>query len=328
MYQRLFFLLVAEVLAHVLNAQSPFVVHEIYDDPGYYSNHIYTWVNNATLRKEANRNAMAMGTLPIGSVCELIKSGADTVEIAGIGSPWYYVRCDEKEGWIWGGLLTKMCVGSNVQSDVKFLMGYQLYDDIAEAGFKQTYVQIRAIKNNTELSSVSFPLLEPTWGLQNLGSKGLKGVHDIIAVAQSGESCGHFYGNAYVLWDGVKLMDPLVIGGVPDGDFGVWDSPIFPADIEGKADLLILDSEDYTSLESTESESYAYVSERLAKRSFTKWENGAWIPQPELSESKTLYYLVSGTFGDIYFPEEMKILPSKLPEEIKDWINSHKQNLR
>ena len=316
------------LVALVFRAQGPIVTHEIYDDPGFYSNHVYTWVNNATLRKEPNRNATAMGTLPIGSVCELIKQGKDTVEIAGISSPWYYIKSNSNEGWIWGGLLTKMCVGSNVDSEVKFLMGYQLYEDVGEQGVKQTFVQIRAVKNQKELSSVSFPLLEPTWGMQNMGSKGLKDIQDIIAVAQSGESCGHFYGNAYVLWDGIRLMDPLVIGGVPDGDFGIWDSPIFPSDMEGLPNVLIIDSEDYLSNESSDGESYGYVAERIAKRSFTLWENGKWIQQTEKNQTKTLYYLVSGNFGDLYFPEEQKIFPEDLPKEIKNWINSHKQNLR
>lgn len=312
----------------LLDAQGPIVTFDIYDDPGFYSNHVYTWVNNATLRKEPSRNATSMGTLPIGSVCDLIKQGQDTVEIAGIKSPWYFVKSNANEGWIWGGLLTKMCTGSNIDSEVKFLMGYQMHDNVAEQGVEQTFVQIRAVKNQKEISSVSFPLLEPTWGMQNLGSKGLKGIHDIIAVAQSGESCGHFYGNAYVLWDGIKLMDPLVIGGVPDGDFGIWDSPIFPSDIEGMANTLIIDSEDYLSNESSDGESYGYVAERIAKRSFTLWENGKWIQQTEKNQTKTLYYLVSGNFGDLYFSEEQKILPADLPEEIKNWINSHKQNLR
>jgi saccharopine dehydrogenase-like NADP-dependent oxidoreductase len=70
------------------------------------------------------------------------------------------------------------------------------------------------------------------------------------------------------------------------------------------------------------------VAERIAKRSFTLWENGKWIQQTEKNQTKTLYYLVSGNFGDLYFPEEQKILPTDLPEEIKNWINSHKKNLR
>lgn len=326
MKKKYFLLLFVWVLKTIAQAQAPVVIHELWEEAGYYSNHVYTWVNNATLRAEPNRNARAVGTLPIGAVCDLLEQAKDTIEIAGIQSPWYKVKSSETVGWVWGGLLTRFCVGSNIDPEVKFLMGYQLHDDIMEKGFKQTHIQLRAIKNQKELSNLSFPLLEPTWGFQNIGSKGLKGVNDIIAVAQSGESCGHFYGNAYVLWDGVKLMEPLVIGGVPDGDFGIWDNPIFPSDMEGRPGFLILDGEDYQGYESSEGEDFGYVAERIAKRSFTQWEGGVWTPLPELAETKTLYYLISGSIGPLYFPEEIKVLPDELSEEVQTWINSHKQS--
>lgn len=326
MKKKYIFLFLGLLMATIGRAQGPVVIHEVWADAGFYSNHAFTWVNHATLRTEPNRNAKAVGTLPIGSVCDLMAQGKDTIEIAGIQSPWYKVKSSEMVGWIWGGLLTRFCAGSNVDPEVKFLMGYQLHDDILEKGFKQTHIQIRAIKNQKELSNLSFPLLEPTWGMQNIGSKGLKGVNDIIAVSQSGESCGHFYGSAYVLWDGIKLMEPLVIGGVPDGDFGVWDNPIFPSDMEGRSGFLIIDSEDYVEYVSSDVEEFGYIAERIAKRSFTQWEEGVWTPLPELSESKTLYYLISGNIGPLYFPEELKVLPNELSDEVRTWINSHKQS--
>lgn len=124
MNKKHFLIILAYVLGIISHAQGPVVIHEIWADAGFYSNHAFTWVNNATLRAEPNRNAKAVGTLPIGSVCDLMEQAKDTIEIAGIQSPWYKVKSSEMEGWVWGGLLTRFCVGSNVDPEVKFLMGY------------------------------------------------------------------------------------------------------------------------------------------------------------------------------------------------------------
>jgi hypothetical protein len=313
------------LLIEIAGAQNPVVIHYVDENVGYRYNHVATWVNNATLRSEPSRNASAIETIPIGTICSLIKSGKDTVEIAGIQSPWYYLEADGKRGWIWGGLLTRACVGSNVHPEVKFLLGYQLYDDIKGEGFKQTFMQLRAIKNHEEIASISFPLLEPMYEFSNAGSKGLEGIEDILSVVQSGESCGHFSGSSMILWDGKKFYDPLVIGGVADGDYSIWDSPIFPSDMEGEKDYLILDSEDYNSYESFEEESNGYVMERIAKQTYMKWEKGTWKEDQSRFQSKTLYYTVNGTIGENYFSEDQEILPNEIDATILDWINSHKR---
>ncbi len=323
---RLMLFLITIGLALKAQSQNPVITHYLYENPGFTSNHVVTWVNNATLRKEPSKSSAAITTLPIGTVCNLIEQGKDTVEIAGIQSPWYFLEANGYTGWIWGGLMTKFCVGSNVDPEVKFLLGYQLYDDIKDDSVFLTFVQIRVVKNQQELANISFPLLEPMYEYQNVGSKGLEGVHDIISLYQTGESCGHFSGSSLVIWDGKKLLEPLVIGGVPDGDYGVWDSPIFPSDIEGQQGYLILDSEDYIDYSSLEDEQLGNVMERISKQTFLKWENGTWQEDKSRFKSKILYYTMNGSVGNEYYSEDYTMKPAELTPDLLDWINSHKKN--
>jgi hypothetical protein len=158
------------------------------------------------------------------------------------------------------------------------------------------------------------------WNVSNTGNRGLSMFKDVIAVEESGESCGHFSGAVWLFWDGTQFLDQLVIGGVADGDFSVWDVHIFPCDMRGRRDVLILSGEDYFDYFEPNAEYPRTITERIGRKRELLWQEGKWKENPASLKIETLYYRMNGYNGDTLF------LPQNLPEEFQEWISLSKGN--
>jgi len=303
--------------------QNVWVAHYFDTLPCFECQEFYTWVDNATLRANPGKDAKPVARLPIGTGCDVVAESKDTLAINGIESVWYKVQTDSGQGWIWGGLITKWAVGSQSDVNVKFFVGYEQfvpYNPADTASKQYTWMQIRAVKNHREIAKYRFEVWEPVWNVFNSGNRGLSMFKDIIAVEESGESCGHFSGAVWLFWDGEKFVDQLVIGGVADGEFSVWDSPIFPSDIKGKANVLQLIGEDYFDYFEPNAEYPRAITERIGRKRELDWKEGKWIEDKTTLQTKTLYYMLNDSNGNHYY------YPDQLPQEYQEWINWSKGN--
>jgi hypothetical protein len=304
-------------------SQNIWVAHYFDTLPCFDCVHAYTWVDNATLRMRPGKDARPVGRLPIGSGCRILRESHDTLAINGIESVWYEVKTDSGQGWIWGGLMTRWCAGSQSDPEVKFFVGYEQYipwSPVDTSIHEMTWMQIRAVRNHQEIAKYRFDVWEPVWNVTNAGNRGLTPFKDVIAVEESGESCGHFSGAVWLFWDGERFLDRLVIGGVADGDFSVWDSPIFPTDIRGQKDVIVLEGEDYSEYYEPNAEYPRSIMERIGNRKTLEWSQGKWVQNKAKNQSEILYYMVTESMEDTIY------LPQSLPEEYRDWINSSKEN--
>lgn len=320
---RILFLLLLALYTTSSHGQNVWVAHYFDTLPCFKCIDTYTWVDNATLRSKPSKDAQPVARLPIGTGCEILHESHDTLTINGIQSVWYEVQTDSGQGWVWGGLMTSWFAGSQADINVKFFIGYEQfipYNPGDTSSRQTTWMQIRAVKNHQEISKYRFDVWEPVWNVVNTGNKGFTMFKDVIAVEESGESCGHFSGAVWLFWDGEKFVDQLVIGGVPDGEFSVWDTPIFPSDIQGKENVLQLVGEDYMDYFEPDAEYPRVITERFGKKRELIWEEGKWREDKYSFEQKTLYYRMNDINGDTLY------LPQNLPEEYRKWINWSKGN--
>jgi hypothetical protein len=320
---RILFFILLSLSTKVLSAQNVWLAHYFDTIPCFECVDAYTWVDNATLRAKPGKDAKAIARLPIGSGCKILKESQDTLDINGIESVWYKVQTDSGQGWIWGGLMTRWFAGSQTDVDVKFFVGYEQFSSYNpnDTNSRQvTWMQIRAVRNHKEIAKYRFEVWEPLWNVSNTGNRGLSMFKDVIAVEESGESCGHFSGAVWLFWDGTQFLDQLVIGGVADGEFSVWDTPIFPSDIRGQRDMLILSGEDYIDYFEPNAEYPRAITERIGRRRELYWQEGKWHENKASIKTQTLYYMLNDYNGDTLY------LPEQLPEEYRDWINWSKGN--
>ncbi len=193
----------------------------------------------------------------IGEIKDILKAGdeiriTDTsgvyTTLSGIKSQWYkisYVKSgEEKEGFIWGGLLS---FSPHRRGDTKFAYGIEkaiLTPDVHD----QIKVIVKVIENGIIKSKAEYTVKNfesvnyPSATIQD--NRGLKNVKYIFLCTFSGEACAIPTYNFYSLWDGNSLYSlPGLVSSsdvVDEGVIGVNQTYIFPKDIKGKPGKIIL----------------------------------------------------------------------------------------
>lgn len=200
--------------------------------------------DNTPLRSDSNVNAPLLKVLPIGSICYLIgQAKTDTVTVSGLQSQWYKVKADGYIGWIWGGNIAQYVFGSNVQPDVKFLIGYGAQEKIDNGNgyeYVSNMVHIKAVRGNKLIDKIAMPMWPYYFDASILGSNGVDNVHDMITIhAPCVGGCGCSTGDTYVFWDGKKLHDVIYVGGVADADYSEWTNIQFPSNAAGEKGYII-----------------------------------------------------------------------------------------
>ena len=169
------------------------------------------------------------------------------------------------------------------------MIGYEKYTD-QEGWFRKQY-QIRAFKEGEELDRLS--ILCPSnyfTEIENVGSKGIKGVQDVIRMYVPCEGgCGCTTGYSYVFWDGKQLVHAGDFLGTADADYSEDVSLIFPSEMQGHWLYLIkyTDSVDWEKAENLPNEWNGSIP-RIVKKEYFQFEDGALKPAPK--ETEVMYF--------------------------------------
>lgn len=210
-------------------------------------NHAYGYLiaDKVSLRKGPTTKSDLIGHLPIGSQVSILRMSDSVSTIKGITSNWYQIRTEEKEeGYLWGGLIAYRTFGSNVDPDVKFLIGFSHVDTTKDVDSDiqvlKTMGQIRAVKDHVELDKVYYYVSHYPVDLHYItcgheGSKGLKGVDDVIMIdIPCIGGCGCSGGTNYIFWTGKKLKLAYTAWGTADAEYSEGDEVYFPSDMLGE----------------------------------------------------------------------------------------------
>jgi len=241
----LIFLLFVLSVGNAMSQDQVFIEHYIADTTYQLGNYsvAYSSVENASVRSLPGVQEEKLHTLPIGSALKLLAKSDHTYQSGGVESHWYKIQHGKIFGWIWGGLITTKTEGSHRNVNTKFLLSYAAMDSIkmGEIFVPMMVADLRAVKDGVQCDRKRIKIQEPMMNdFMNVGTKGLKGIDDLLRFSISGESCGHFSGEIYAGWDGKKFTDEWIIGGVADAEFYEGEFSVFPAAMEGLKDTILV----------------------------------------------------------------------------------------
>ena len=193
----------------------------------------YLLAHKVFLRAKPSLKGKKLAVLNIGTKMVLWEESRNSEVLNGIKSNWYRVSAGEQTGWIWGGMIAQKAFGSGADYKVKFVYGYDS-SVINETGISETRYQLRAFKNGAQLDKIVLDSLAsiPTQ-INNLGSKGLFNVEDIITLDLTDYKSGDKIGKSYVFWNNGKFTNVANLIDYSDASYSKTESFVFPSDMEG-----------------------------------------------------------------------------------------------
>lgn len=202
---------------------------------------VYLLGDSIHVRQEPKSNAKSLTQLPIGTRLTILERSEETLSLNGFTMPWYKVQYGKnKKGYIWGGKFSMNSFRSNKDTDVIFHFGLE------KVVGETAHYQIRVEKDHKEVQRISF---EGFGGAlkkhecTNLGSKGLSEIDDVIYVSGYGEYCGDGGGTVVLFWTKNKLYNVYRLSSFSDVPVFAYDTFIFPSDMDGKKDRILLKEE-------------------------------------------------------------------------------------
>jgi hypothetical protein len=203
---------------------------------------VYVLGDSINIRKEPNTKAEAVVQVPIGTRLTIIKRSDATMDLNGFEMPWYLVQITPKQkGYIWGGKLAHYSFRSSKNPDIVFHFGLEKeIDGIA------TY-QIRVEKNHKQLQHITFEGFGSAMKrhtFTNYGNRGLENVDDVIYVDGYSEACGDAGGAIVFFWSDGKLYNVRQLNDYSDVPVFSRETFLYPSDMEGRKDLIVLHEED------------------------------------------------------------------------------------
>jgi hypothetical protein len=203
---------------------------------------VYVLGDSINIRKEPNTKSELVVQVPVGTKLTIIKRSNQTMNLNGFEMPWYLVQITPKQkGYIWGGKIAHYSFRSSKNPDIVFHFGLEKeIDGIA------TY-QIRVEKNHKELQHITFEGFGSAMKrhtFTNYSNRGLTNVDDVIYVDGYSEACGDAGGAIVFFWSNGTLYNVRVLGDYSDVPVFSTETFIYPSDMEGKKDLIILLEQD------------------------------------------------------------------------------------
>jgi hypothetical protein len=210
----------------------------------------YLLADNVNIRSIASSKADVVTNLPIGTAVKIIEISDEKLRLSGFKTNWYKVSFKSKDavtdGYVWGGLIAEGSITCASDPSVQFLYGVASLRKNKETEYpkQKLTLQLRACKNNKELSKIKMESktnLNVYHYIKNYGNKGLDNVKDIIELGESQSFCGGYNGYNMFFWDGKKLTYATTL--MPGGDGGYYSSDdlIFPSDKGGEKGKIIND---------------------------------------------------------------------------------------
>ena len=221
------FFLITLILINGLFAQ------EFSFEPGQ---EVYTYGDRTKLRAGADVGSEVLTLLPIGSSVEVLMALEETYPYNGFETPWYKVRFKGQEGYIVGGLLTK----------VRLEHAGQVFLVSAKQSEGEFSLLIRALKESggyleTAFTGDYYPGQYRTYDVSD--GKGLAGVKNILHVHRYGESCGDGGGYQVLFFDGQALFHVMTVSNFADIGSSEETLLIFPSQHDKGSDVVLMEVE-------------------------------------------------------------------------------------
>lgn len=221
---------------------APEVVFETVDrnTPVEEISYNYLLAHKVFLREKPSLKSKKSTILNIGTQLVLREESQNCEVIDGIKSKWYRVETETETGWVWGGMIAQKAFGSGADYKVKFVYGYES-NRANEAGIVETKYQLRAFKNGMQVDKIVLDSLPsaPTL-IENVGSKGLFNVEDIIVLNLTDSQTGDDIGKSYVFWNNGRFTNVANLIDHSDASYSKTESFIFPSDMEGTRSTITL----------------------------------------------------------------------------------------
>jgi len=202
----------------------------------------YLLADSVNIRKEPNLKSDAVTQLPIGTKVTIIEKSDNTTLLNGLEMPWYKVEFNgKKQGYVWGGKIALNSFRSSKNPDYVFHFGLE-----KQGEYTATF-QIRVEKDHQQLQVVSFEGLGSAFKQHtctNHSNRGLTNVDDVIYIDAYSEYCGDGGGAIVLFWSGETLFNIATLYDMMDAPSFTSNYYVFPSDMEGKKDRILLHEED------------------------------------------------------------------------------------
>ncbi len=190
------------------------------------------FADRVNLREAANTKAKVLTKLKIGELVEVIERTSIATSIDGQTDFWFKVKTGYYTGYIWGGLLAKEVVKSENNPEVLFLL--KTTND--SNGIRVKVIKNKVLQQDSQLEGLT--LNEQLQGLETLGTKGVQGIKDLIAINYVGEFCGATSGQTILAWNGSLLSKFISIGSEGEAGYSNTERLVFPSDLQGEKNLI------------------------------------------------------------------------------------------
>lgn len=212
---------------------------------------IHIFAENAIIRKLPSVKSDKIISLSAGSIVHIISKSPETHTINGYSENWYHITAvapDKKktEGYIWGGLLSKVSLQSVIQSKTFLLM-----IGILSAGNNdEMNAEARIVSNGTIVSRITFSLIylpitqdgsyRYTMSGAFIGEQGFNPEIQIFSIKMDYPAGQFPYGEILFYWNGkdIKYLLEARLSGYEGNGSGY--SFIFPHDKNGIENQLIV----------------------------------------------------------------------------------------
>lgn len=213
----------------------------------------YLLADNVNVRSSTSTTSTVVANLPIGTKVKIIEKSRAKLRLNGFKTNWYKISFKSSNnvstGYVWGGLIAEGTIVSAKDTDILFMYGVASLKANAEGKFpeKLLKIQLRACKENKELSRISIDSdgsLNIYHWLGNRGNRGLNKVEDIIEFGESEQACAGMNAYHIVFWDGKDLLPVTTLYPGGDAPYYASDDLIFPSDPKGVKGKIIRDQQE------------------------------------------------------------------------------------
>lgn len=235
----------------------------------------YLYGNNVVFRSEPSAASEPIDTLFIGQEIQIVRKMDETAKINGLDWNWYKVKIGRKTGYISGGLIALDRV---VYDDVVYLVTMAGIDrSSGDYEYTEYRVRTRVIRADGEYYGHESKLNTNAFYLEAFGSKGVKGVDNMLRINLFAEACGVDGGEIYLFNTGERLIEAANLSSVSDaGAFWFVESLTFPEDERGYEDVVIYEREFGESMDESMNWTKATTHTLILK-----WEDDRFSPNIE-----------------------------------------------
>lgn len=225
----------------------------------------YIFADTAYVRVSTDTKQTPADTLFAGDDVTVATITEQSFTLKGITAPWVQIKYKknglEKEGFIWRGLLSFEPMR---RGDTKFVyaMDRRVDTTVRENGettvFHKFIIKLKVVSGGKLMGTVQWKIDDDEaanfTGGKVMSGLGLSNVQNIVVVNFGGQACGVPDNFFYYAWTNDARLVPLP-GRMNVGDAGAYhheENFVFPAEKNGKPDMIIMNMEEEESTDKTD----------------------------------------------------------------------------